>query len=112
MKLKLNDTVKVMSGNDKGRTAKITQVNRSNETVLLDGINQYKRHLKAQGNQQAGIITLSRSLKASKVMLVCPHCNKTTRPLLSGKGKDRIRLCRHCQKPITIETKPTTKKKK
>lgn len=112
MHLKINDTVKIISGNSKDLTGKITQVNRREQTVLVDGVNQYKRHQKTQGNQTGGIITISRPIKMCKVMLVCPHCQKTTRLAVSGTKRDKIRLCRHCQKPITSDVKkPTTKKK-
>ncbi len=111
MQLKLNDTIKVITGNDKGRTGKITKINHKKGTVYVDGLNTYKRHLKAQGNQAAGIVTLSRPLQGSNVMLVCPHCSKTTRIATSGLGREQIRLCRHCQKPLDSHT-PSTKSKK
>lgn len=112
MKLRINDTIKVLSGDSVGLTGKISKIFPKDNTVLVEGVNTYKRHLKAQGNQQGGIVTIPRPLKANTVMIVCPSCNKATRPVLSGTGRDQIRLCRHCQKPLTVDSKATNKKKK
>lgn len=112
MKLKLNDTIKVMSGDDKGQTGKIVRILKREDSVLVEGVNTYKRHLKTQGNQQGGIVTLERPIKTSKVMIVCPHCSKTTRVALTGLGKDKMRICRHCQKPLSSDTTKATNKKK
>lgn len=111
MHIQINDTIKVLTGNDKGRTGKVVKVDTKKGTVLIEGINQYKRAMKAQGNQEGGLITLPRPLAASKVMVVCPHCQKATRPLFSGTGRDQIRLCRHCQKPLSEAVTKKAKKK-
>lgn len=107
MKLKINDTIKVLSGDDTGRTGKISKVFIGENKVLVEGINTYKKHIKAQNNQEGGIVTLSRPISSSKVQLVCPHCKKATRVKYSGTKKDKVRVCKKCDKPIT-----TTKSKK
>ncbi len=109
MKLKINDTIKVLIGDDAGREGKILKVFPDTAKVLVDGINTYKRHLKAQGNQQGGIVTISRPIGVSKVSLVCPHCHKPTRVGFVGEGRDKNRVCRHCGKPITNESKSKKK---
>ena len=48
MKLKKGDLVKIVLGKDKGREAKIEKVLSKIDKVLVTGINQYKRHLKAR----------------------------------------------------------------
>lgn len=112
MKLKINDTIKVLIGDDAGKEGKILKVFPSDNTVLVDGINTYKRHLKKQGNQEGGIVTISRPIRVSKVMIVCPHCKKPTRIGLVGEGRDKTRVCRHCSKPLTVDAKAKTNKKK
>lgn len=104
MKLLKNDTIKVLTGDDKGKTGVISKVFRKEGSVLVDGINTYKKHQKQNQNQSGGIITLSRPILASKVALLCPSCHKTTKITMSGTGATKTRLCRHCQKPVT--TKP------
>lgn len=112
MNIKINDTIIVRTGDDKGKTGKVIGLFSKKGKVLIDGVNTYKRAHKAQGNAPAGIVTLSRPINASSVMIVCPHCGKPTRPSLSGAGHEKIRLCRLCQKPLTSEIKKITKSKK
>ncbi len=113
MKLKINDTVTVLSGDDAGREGKIIKIISGNNKVLIDGINTYKKHLKTQGKQEGGVVTLSRPIDASKLMLVCPHCKKPTRVGFEGTGKDKVRVCKKCSKPIiSVEAATETRKKK
>ena len=111
MKLHINDTVKVLSGDDKGRTGKITRIYPKENKALVDGLNTYKKHLKNQSNQDSGgIVTLSRPLFISKLQLICPQCHKPTRVTFSGTGSDKVRLCGKCHKPLSVTTPKKTKK--
>lgn len=105
MKLHVNDTIIVLLGDDAGKEGVISKVSPKEDTVLIDGINTYRKHVKSQGNQEGGVITISRPIKASKVALLCPHCKKPTRVGYEGKGKDKIRICKKCSKPLTAEVK-------
>ncbi|OGD79128.1 50S ribosomal protein L24 [Candidatus Collierbacteria bacterium RIFOXYB1_FULL_49_13] len=100
MKLRKNDTIKVISGDDKGKTGVISRVYPQADTILVDGVNTYKKHQKQSQNQSGGVVTLSRPIQVSKVALLCPNCHKTTKVAISGTGAEKTRLCRHCQKPI------------
>jgi large subunit ribosomal protein L24 len=78
MKLKKGDTVKVISGKDKGREGEIVHVYPSDHKVLVNSINTAKKHSKAGGrNKQGGIIDRDMPVDASNVMLV--HKGKPTR---------------------------------
>lgn len=112
MNLKINDTIKVLSGDDKGRTGKITKVLPQTGKVLVDGLNTYRKHIKNQeGKNTGGVVTLSRPIAVSKVQLVCTECKKPTRFTFSGVGKDKVRVCNKCKKPIsTQDTKSKSKK--
>jgi large subunit ribosomal protein L24 len=83
--------------------------------VVVNGINIAKRHTKPRqsntGNtiagvpqiQQGGILDVSQPLPLSKVMLVCPRCDKPTRvrhtDLATGQ---HVRVCRHCGEPLEV----------
>ncbi len=101
MKLKKGDLVKIVSGKDKGREAKIEKVLSKIEKVLVVGVNQYKRHLKsrAQG-QPSEIVTITKPLASTNVALICPHCKLQTRIGFSLSKNDKIRVCRKCDKKI------------
>lgn len=101
MKLHKGDTVKVLLGKDKGKTAKIERVYPSLGKVLVEGINQFKRHLKGRGaNQKSEIVTITKPLHASSVAIICPKCKKPTRiGFLINKG-EKTRICRKCKAGI------------
>lgn len=107
MKLKINDKVIILSGKDKGRTSKITRVIGQKDQVIVEGLNQYKKHLKKKSAKEpGGIVAIERPLKAAKVALVCPACKKPTRIgyALVPTG-DKVRICRLCQAHIDTKSK-------
>lgn len=102
MKIKLNDTVKVVLGKDKGRTAKVTKVFPKENKILVEGVNLYKRHIKGNQGVKSGIYDLPRPLAVSKVMLVCPSCKKETRVGYKLEKETKLRVCRKCNKTIWV----------
>ena len=105
MKLKKGDTIIVTVGKDKGKSGKIEKVFLTAKTVLVPGVNQYKKHVKKQSEQRPGeIVTLSRPLQIGNVALICPKCKQPTRvgyQILEDKKLVRkIRICRKCDQPI------------
>ena len=80
MKITKNDTVMVISGNDRGKTGKVLKVFPKVNRVIIEGINLRKRHSKAsQNNPQGGIIEKESPINVSNVMLLDPKTNEPTR---------------------------------
>lgn len=79
MKLKKGDTVKVMTGKDKGKTGTIETAFPSTGKVLIEGVNVVKRHIKKSGRQSGRIVEAPRPIDASNVMLIDPKDKKPTR---------------------------------
>jgi large subunit ribosomal protein L24 len=78
MKLKLNDTVMVIAGKDKGKTGKVTKVLPKENKVIIAGINTFKKHIKRKdANTPGSVVQLERPLQASNAMLYIN--NKPTR---------------------------------
>ncbi|MEY2641565.1 MAG: ribosomal protein [Actinomycetota bacterium] len=78
MKIRKGDTVKVISGKDKGKEGVVSRVMPADNKVIVDGINVAKKHQKPRrANEQGGVIERDMPIDASKVMLV--HKGKTTR---------------------------------
>jgi len=101
MKLKKGDNVKIVSGKDRGKIGKIEKVFGKIGKVLVTGMNQYKRHLKARSQgQPSEIVTIAKPLPLSNVALVCPHCKLPTRIGFRIEKNDKIRVCRKCDKKI------------
>lgn len=80
MRIKKNDTVVVIAGNDKNKTGKVLKVYPKVDRLIVEGINIHKRHTKpSQKNQQGGIIAKEAPLHVSNVMIVDPKSNGRTR---------------------------------
>lgn len=101
MKVHIGDTVEVLKGKDKGKSGKIEKVFPQKQTVLVGGLNQFKRHTKQRTqNQPAGVITITKPLPVSNISLICTKCKKKTRiGYLLNQGK-KIRICRKCEEMI------------
>lgn len=101
MKLKKGDMVKILLGKDKGKNGKIEKIFPRNDSVLVDGVNQYKKHVKSRAaNQKSEIVTITKPLVASKVALICPKCKKPTRVGYKIVKSEKIRVCRKCKVAI------------
>ena len=101
MKLKKGDLVTVVTGRDNGKTEKIVKVFSKEGKVLVDGVNQYKRHVKSRmPGQKSEIITLTKPLPIASVRLVCPKCKKLTRVGYKMLKDEKVRVCRKCNAEI------------
>lgn len=80
MKIRKNDNVMIVAGNDKDKTGKVLKVFPKQNRVIVEGINLRKRHTKpSQSNPQGGIIEKESSIHLSNVMLIDPNNNAPTR---------------------------------
>ncbi len=79
MNFKTGDKVVVISGKDKGKIGKITHVLRSENRVVVEGVNIVKKHVKGNGQQAGSINEMEAPIHASNVMIVDPKTNKPTR---------------------------------
>ncbi len=101
MKIRKGDTVHIVLGKDKGKTGKVTKIGLKEGKVTIDGMNLYKRHVKARSqNQKSEIVTLSRPLPVSNIALLCPKCKKITRVGYSMVNKEKVRICKKCKEAI------------
>ena len=83
MRLLLGDTVRVLTGKDKGKEGKITEVKRAEGKVVVEGLNVVIKHQKPRSAGapgaagQGGRIEQSMPFPASKVQLIDPADGKT-----------------------------------
>ena len=94
-----NDTVKVMSGVEKGKSGRVIGIDSGKNRILVEGVRMIKKHMKPSNKyKQGGIIEKEAPIHRSNLMLVCPKCNKPTRIghtiLTNGK---KVRRCKKCQ---------------
>jgi large subunit ribosomal protein L24 len=80
MKIRKNDMVMIIAGNDRGKTGKVLKVFPKKYRLIVEGINLRKRHTKPnQRNPQGGILEKEASIHASNVMILDPKSNEPTR---------------------------------
>jgi large subunit ribosomal protein L24 len=83
MKIKKGDTVRVITGKDRGLQGKVIKAFPAANKVLVEGANRVTRHTKvtqsARGSQAGGIVTQEAPIHVSNVMIVDPKDGKPTR---------------------------------
>ncbi len=102
MKVRKGDTVKILSGKDRGKRAKILRVLPQERRVIVEGVNLKKKHRRSRREDRKGeIILLPAPMAASAVEIICPACGKPTRVgyTKTDAGTKR-RICKKCGKEI------------
>ncbi len=93
LKIKKGDTVKVIAGKDKDKEGKVISVDPKNGKVVVEGINQIKKHTKpSMANQNGGIVTMEAPIDASNVMYV--HKGKPTRIGFKIEDNKKVRVAK------------------
>lgn len=105
LNIRKKDTVLVLSGKDRGKRGEVLKVlGAGAETparVLVGKVNIVARHVKPRQSEPGGIQRKEAPIALSKVMLVCPKCQKPIRPRLDKLATgERVRLCRKCNEVI------------
>jgi len=78
LKIKKNDTVKVISGEDKGLQGRVLRVLVEKERAIVEGINLVSKHTKPNtANPQGGIVKREASIHISNLMVVDGKGNAT-----------------------------------
>ena len=94
MRLKKDDTVKIIAGKDKGVVGKIVKVNPENDTVYVQGANMVSKAIKKQNQQdQGGIQKIEAAIHASNVALVTKD-GKTTRVGYKTENGKKVRYAK------------------
>jgi large subunit ribosomal protein L24 len=80
MYIRLNDTVEVIAGDDRGQRGKVLAVDVEAGKVVVEGVNRVYKHVRrSQKNPQGGRLSKEMPIPISNVMLVDPQSNKRTR---------------------------------
>jgi large subunit ribosomal protein L24 len=91
-KIRKDDNVIILTGKDRGKTGKVLRLVTKKESVLVEGINISKRHVKSQGQVEGGIIDLIKPVHISNVALVDPKTKKAARVGFKMKDGKKIRV--------------------
>ncbi|MGD2057210.1 MAG: 50S ribosomal protein L24 [Anaerolineales bacterium] len=103
-RIKRGDTVRVISGRDKGTEGEVIRVLPRESKVIVQGVNIRKKHqrqIQAGGRtMNPGIIQFEAPLAISNVMLVCPNCGEASRVGVRREGDEATRYCKKCDAEI------------
>ncbi len=95
--IRRNDTVKVMSGRDRGKEGRVLRVFPDDAKLLVEHVMVVKKHVRPnpQRNVKGGIADQESRIAISNVQLVCSSCG----PVRIGheeRGGRKVRICKKC----------------
>ncbi|MDB5254431.1 MAG: rplX [Parcubacteria group bacterium] len=92
MNIKKNDTVYILSGKDKGKTAKVLRAFPKEMKVIVEGMNIRKIHRKPTQGKKGSIVEKSHPMDVSNVALIDPKTKKPTRVGMKMVGEKMVRI--------------------
>jgi large subunit ribosomal protein L24 len=107
LKIRRDDTVRIIAGKDKGRTGRVLRVEPKKERVYVEGANIIKRHTRPRtlrdtqrAQELGGIVEKEGPIHVSNVMLVDIESNEPTRVGITREGGRRRRIAKRTGKEI------------
>lgn len=101
LKIKKNDEVKILSGKDKGKSGKVTQVFINEAKVVVEGVNKKFKNLRPKKQGEKGQrIEFFGPIDISNVALICKKCGRTTRVSYKINEEHKYRICKKCNEII------------
>jgi large subunit ribosomal protein L24 len=106
-KIRKGDTVKVITGKDKGKTGTVLTVEPKKNRVFVDGLNMTTRHQRPRSIRDAqragevgGVTHQPGPIHISNVMLLDPKSNEATRVRITREGGQRKRIAKRSGEEI------------
>ena len=95
--IRRNDTVKVISGRDKGKEGRVLRVFPNDGRVLVEHVAVVKKNVRPNPAKQikGGVAEQESRISLSNVKLICPTCG----PVRIGHevhGDRKVRVCKKC----------------
>ena len=100
--VKKNDTVLVISGDEKGKRGRVLHVLHKTNSILVENVNFIRRSTRARRvDQKGGIVEKEGPIRISDVMLVCSNCDTPSRTAHKTLADGRkVRICKKCGEMI------------
>jgi large subunit ribosomal protein L24 len=99
LKIRKEDTVRIIAGKDRGRTGRVLRVDPRNQRVYVEGANIVKRHTRPRtlrdtrrSQEVGGIVEKEGPIHISNVMLIDPDSGEPTRVGVKRDGARRVRV--------------------
>jgi large subunit ribosomal protein L24 len=107
LKIRRDDTVRIIAGKDRGRTGRVLRVDPRAEKVYVEGANIVKRHMRPRtlrdtqrAQELGGIVEKEGPIHVSNVMLIDPDSGEPTRVGIKREGGRRVRIAKKSGKEI------------
>jgi large subunit ribosomal protein L24 len=101
MRIRRDDTVKVISGKDRGKTGRVIRVEPARQRVYVEGINIRTRHIRPRtlrdtqrAQELGGIVESEGPIHVSNVMLIDPKSGDPTRVGVKREDGRRVRVAK------------------
>lgn len=80
MRVKVDDLVEVIAGDDRGVRGKVLSVDGQTGKAIVEGVNRVYKHVRrSQRNPQGGRLSKEMPVPVSNIMVVCPKTNRKTK---------------------------------
>jgi large subunit ribosomal protein L24 len=107
LRIRRDDTVRIIAGKDKGRTGRVLRVDPKKDKVYVEGANIIKRHTRPRtlrdtqrAQELGGIVEKEGPIHVSNVMLIDPDSGEPTRVGVKREGDRRVRVAKKSGKEI------------
>jgi large subunit ribosomal protein L24 len=107
LRIRRDDTVRIIKGKDRGKTGRVKSVDPKNQRVYVEGANIVKRHIKPRtlrdtqrAQELGGIVESEGPIHVSNVMLIDPESGEPSRVAVSREGGRRVRVAKKSGKEV------------
>jgi large subunit ribosomal protein L24 len=107
LKIRKDDTVRIITGKDKGKTGRVLRTDPRKHKVYVEGANIIKRHTKPRSlrdtqraQELGGIVEMEGPIHVSNVMLIDPDSGEPSRVGIKREGGRRVRVAKKSGKEI------------
>src|SRR3954452_21236862 len=99
LRIRRDDTVRVIAGKDRGRTGRVKSVDPKKQKVYVEGVNIVKRHIKPRtlrdtqrAQELGGSAKMGGPIHISNLMLVAPSSGEPSRVGVKREDGKRVRV--------------------
>jgi large subunit ribosomal protein L24 len=107
LKIRQDDTVRIITGKDKGKTGRVLRTDPEKQKVYVEGANIIKKHTRPRSlrdtqraQELGGIVEMEGPIHVSNVMLIDPDSGEPTRVAIKREGGRRVRVAKKSGKEI------------
>ena len=99
LKIKTGDTVKIITGDDKGQEGKVVKILKDKNKAIVEGVNMVSKHTKPSAqNPQGGISKFEAPIHISNLMIL--EKGETTKVGYRMEGDKKVRFSKKSKEII------------